>query len=330
MIDRSLRVGLVGLFLLFATIFMASPALATGEVALIDSNGLEWFFNTGITFVTTSSASGAAYEAAFTQAVSASTTGGGIVMSTLDDAFDGYNALCISQTGQTGPCTTGSADYDIYNNNGVGAFDPDSSGRQYVLNPQVIGDLTVVRKFYVPDDEAFARWLNIITNNGAAPVTFTVVTSNNLGSDSDTIIFDTSNGDTTADLTDTWVGTMEDFSGATSSDPRLGHILQSEGAPVPLNNIFFANGDGNPYWSYELTLAPGETQIIMNFATGQSDRDRVRGKCQELLDGTLALQALRYMTATELSQVVNIIMGAPEMPHGEGGGGGMCFIDAAY
>ena len=41
----------------------------------------------------------------------------------------------------------------------------------------------------------------------------------------------------------TWLGTFQNYSGATSSAPRLGHILQRAGATVPLNNINFVDGD---------------------------------------------------------------------------------------
>jgi hypothetical protein len=51
--------------------------MATGSYALIDAAGLKYFINTNITFNTTSSASGAASEASYTQAVSASTLNGG-------------------------------------------------------------------------------------------------------------------------------------------------------------------------------------------------------------------------------------------------------------
>src|SRR5262245_29361191 len=78
----------------------AQPA-AAGAIALDDLAGLRYHLNTDMTFSTTNSASGAASDAEFTGPVVATTSAGGTVVSNppLEDAFDGYNGLCISQTG---------------------------------------------------------------------------------------------------------------------------------------------------------------------------------------------------------------------------------------
>src|SRR5882757_9040556 len=86
---------------------------ATGSQALIDASGLKYFINTNITFSTASSASGAMSEASYTAAVAATTLNGGTTSSTLNDAFDGYNSICIAPTGATGPCQSAGNDGDI-------------------------------------------------------------------------------------------------------------------------------------------------------------------------------------------------------------------------
>src|SRR5262249_54244790 len=231
-------------------------AAATGSQRLIDASGVEYFINTNITFSTSSSASGAMSEASYTHAVAASTALGGIVMSTLNDAYDGYNTICISLNNTVATCETGNANFIIYNKNGVATTEcvgPISGvNRQVVLNPQLMmmGSIRVQRKVFVPDNDAFARWLNIFTNTDTSPHTVTMVTSNNLGSDSNTIIDSSSNGNATAELTDTWVTTFQNYSGNISTDPRLGHVLQGPGAPVGLAGINFVNGDDNPFWGY--------------------------------------------------------------------------------
>lgn len=68
---------------------------ATGSQAFIDGNGVKYFINTDITFSTSSSASAAMDEASFTVAKSVTTSAGGTVNTTLHDAFDGYNSLCV-------------------------------------------------------------------------------------------------------------------------------------------------------------------------------------------------------------------------------------------
>ncbi|MCC6457901.1 MAG: DUF11 domain-containing protein [Caldilineaceae bacterium] len=277
---------------------------ATGSQRLIDSIGLEWFVNTDITFSTSSSASGAASEASFTSANPVTTLSGGTTSTTLNDAFDGYNSICISLTGAMGPCETGDPDYTLYNQNGPASLE--CSDRQVVFPPQVMGDLVVSRKVYVPDNDSFARWMNIITNTAASPISLTLATATNMGSDSNTIITNSSSGDTSIELTDTWVATMQNFSGVTSSDPRLGHILQGENAPVPLANINFVNGDDNPYWAYQFELQPGQTFVFLNFATGQNSIAAAESKAAEL--ATLTENARQCMTPTELSQLVNFAL----------------------
>ena len=274
---------------------------ATGSQTLVDASGLQWFLNTDITFSTSSSASGAMSEASYTAAVVATTLSGGTTSSTLNDAFDGYGSLCVSLTGATGPCGTGNPSYTIYNKNGAATLE--LNGRQTAFGAQTIGTLSVSRKVFVPDNDSFARWLNVVTNNDSVPQTVTLIASNNLGSDSNTRIVTSSNGNAVGELTDTWITTFQNFSGTTSSDPRLGHVLQGPGARVGLASISFADGDDNPYWAYTFTLAPGQTGIIMNFAVAQPSKAAAAAKAAALV--ALPPNALQFMSGTEKSQVLN-------------------------
>src|SRR5262249_23946007 len=214
-----------------------------------------------------SSASAAMSEASYTQAVSATTMNGGNVSTTLNDAYDGYNTLCLSLNNTVATCETGNANFVIYNK--LGPATTECGGRQGAFPVQTPGSLHVQRKVFVPANDAFARWLNIFTNTGGSPATVTMVIANNLGSDSNTQIVSSSNGNATAEVTDTWVTTFQNYSGTTSSDPRLGHVLQGPGAPVGLAGINFANGDDNPFWGNTFTLAPGETAVIIDFSVQQ-------------------------------------------------------------
>lgn len=293
---------------------------ATGSIALTDASGMEYFINTDITFTTSSSASGAASEASYTQAVNATTLNGGLVSTTLNDAFDGYNSLCVSFDGGTGPCASGGGGknlgfaYTMYNQNGPATLDTACASRQVILPTETIGALSVQRKVFVPDNDAFARWLNVFTNTSGSSVSFNMIASNNLGSDSNTTIVSSSSGDAAATTADLWVTTFQNFSGTTSSDPRLGHVLAGPGAPTPVSGINFANGDDNPFWSYSMTLAPGETRIIANFVAVQASRADANAKAAELTAFTGNQTAC--MTSTELGQVANFVAGtqAPDVP----------------
>ena len=288
---------------------------ATGSQGLIDASGLKFFINTNITFSTTSSASGAASEASYTHAVAATTLNGGTTSSTLNDAYDGYNTLCISLNNTVANCATGNANFVIYNKNGPAATEclgaTSKVNRQVVLPPQTTGNLRMQRKVFVPDNDSFARWLNYFTNTGGTPLTVTAVIANNLGSDSNTKIVTSSNGNATAEVTDTWITSFQNYSGTTSSDVRLGHVLQSAAPLVPLAGINFVNGDDNPFWGYTFTLAPGETKIIANFAVGQPSNAASAAKAAQLAAAPLPPNALQCTTLAEQQEISNFQAAVP-------------------
>lgn len=286
-----------------------TPAPNSGEVSLIDQSGLEYFINTNITFSTSSSASGAASEASYVGPVAATTSAGGTTASTLSDAFDGYGALCLSFDGGTGACESGgggkspagTATYIMYNQNGSASTD--CGGREVVYNTQTINGINVSRRAYVPADDSFARWVNIFTNTGGAPVSFHAVTSNNLGSDSSTVVVASSSGDAIATTADNWVTTFQDYSGSTSSDPRLGHVLKGPGSSVGLSSVNIADGENSPYWSYPLTLAPGQTGIVMTFVTGQPSKAAAAAQAARLT--ALPATTLTCLSPAEQGQLLN-------------------------
>ena len=80
-------------------------------------------------------------------------------------------------------------------------------GRDVVFGPGTIDNVEVTRKVHVPDDQGYARFLEIVTNNTASVQNFTVSIASDLGSDSSTVNVDTSSGDTTFDTADDWIVT---------------------------------------------------------------------------------------------------------------------------
>lgn len=287
--------------------FIADKAL--GSIGLDDASSLKWFLDTNTTS-NAENASGAVFDAFYATSnqtfsgtanvpVAATTSGGDVFFMPLSDAFDGYNGLCVG-----GPCGQGGVSYTHR-----GSPTPECGGRQYVFNPQVVGNLTVSRKFFVPTSDTFARWLDVVTNNGGAPQTVVLATANNLGSDTETRIDTSSSGDTAVDVTDTWVTTYQDYDNqGQSTDPRLGHVFQGPGASVGLAAISFADGNGTPSWQYSFNLDPGQTAIIMSFATGQPSRAAAQAKSDEL--AALSASSLQCMTPQEMVRVVNFAVPA--------------------
>jgi IPTL-CTERM motif len=172
-----------------------------------------------------------------------------------------------------------------------------------------IGNIRVQRKVFVPDNDQFARWLNIFTNTGGSAQTVTAVITNDLGSDSNTVVVTSSNGNAAAEPTDSWVTTFQNYSGTTSSDPRLGHVVQGPGAVTPLAGIHFANGEDNPYWGYTFTLNPGQTKIIVNYVTGQPSKAAAAAKSAQIAG--LPDAALQCLSSAERAEIVNFALPQP-------------------
>ncbi len=260
----------------------ACSSVFAGNTSLIDASGLEYFIQTDTTS-SSSSASGAASEASYTHVVISTTTSGASTTTTLTDAFDGFGALFVNGT--------------AYTNNG--AVTLECNNRQLIFNAQTIGNLSVSRKVFVPDNDAFCRWLNIITNNGAATESVTVSwDENNLGSDSDTLVVASSVNDALVTTEDDWVVSNGDV-----SDPRLAHVLQGPDAPERLDTIQFIPFDDEPTWSFILDIDPGETIIIMTFVSGQPTNFSATLKAEEIVE--LPANTMQCLTDTEISQIVN-------------------------
>lgn len=277
---------------------------ATGSAKLVDGGHYKWFANTNITFSTSSSASAAMSEASATQAVPASTLNGGTVHSTLNDAFDGYNTLCVDLSGAGNICQP-SPNFVIYNKLGpLGGSE--CGGRQLVYPVQSVPakGVTIQRKVYVSPTEPFARWSNIVTNTGATPTTITLSTGNNLGSDSSTRVFATSTGGAPS-TADRWIGTFQNYSGATTSDPRIGHVLQGAGAGGTLTRVNFVDGDDNPFWAYTITLAPGQTKVLLNYTTLASSKAAATAEAEALSHFPASAQAC--LSPAELGAVANFV-----------------------
>jgi hypothetical protein len=272
-----------------------SAPLAVGQVPrLIDGTGLEWFINDEVAYVTESSAVGAASDAVFVGAVEATTAGGGTELAVLADAFDGYNAL---QVGVDGGAPV------AYNN--LGSAVADCNGRQIVMPVLSAGGISVQRKVYVPGNDGFARWMNVITNSSGEPHQVQLTVLNDLGSDEGTTIGTTSNGDAIVDASDDWATSYEAFVQGSSRTPRLAHVFSSPGAAVRLSSIGFVSGDDQPMWGYNFTVPAGGTVTVLNFVAGLASRADAALKGAQL--AALPPWARVCMTSTESASLANFV-----------------------
>lgn len=109
---------------------------------------------------------------------------------------------------------------------------------------QILKGLEVSRKVFVPTTEDWARYLEILHNPTTSPITAKVWVGGDLGSDSDTVILATSDGDTTFETTDRWLATDDNCDGC--GDPSLAHVFDGDGR----ESIDYADIDEDNLWYY--------------------------------------------------------------------------------
>ncbi len=185
----------------------------------------------------------------------------------------------------------------------------EDGGRELVLGTATIRDLDVERKIYIPEDQAWARYLEVYTNPTDAAISYRVALETDLGSNGDTRIIETSSGDQDFNGNDTWVVTDDSNDGG--EDPTMLHVVAGGNADIHPIDTYFSYD--YLVVNYDLTLQPGETQIVMHFAAQNPDRQDAVDKANSLAN--LELGATAGLSAEERSQILNFnipMEGSPE------------------
>ncbi|MEM6688091.1 MAG: Ig-like domain-containing protein [Planctomycetota bacterium] len=174
-------------------------------------------------------------------------------------------------------------------------------GRQLVIGPQVTGGVEVTRKVYVPDDQRFARYLEVIHNPSGSVQNHTVSIDSNFAAIGLPSITGTSSGDDDFTTDDRWITTANETQGG--SELPVAHVIAGTNSDVLPNTVNqFANVI---QYSYDLTLQPGETQIVMHFAGQYANNTDAQTDAADLADVDGRLNPLSGMTPTEMQQVIN-------------------------
>ena len=211
--------------------------------------------------------------------------GDGSINNGTDDAFDGASIL---------------EDFPLLDS---GELEED--GREVVVGPATVGGVEILRKIFVPSDQPWARFLEVVTNTSSVTVNYDLTISTNMGSDDETAVIGTGSGDLVFDAGDRWLVTDD---GASNTDPAVLQVIGGSGAEAPASAGLI---DDEITFSYSLSLAPGETQIVMHFAA-QSAEEAVLLDAGPLLS-RLEGDALAGLSAGELAQIVNFVV-APAAP----------------
>ncbi|MAE66557.1 MAG: hypothetical protein CMJ18_19990 [Phycisphaeraceae bacterium] len=168
----------------------------------------------------------------------------------------------------------------------------EQDGREFVLGPHVDDGLEITRKVFVPTDDAFIRYLEIVSNVSSAPLEYTAAVRSEM--DRYSTLTTTSDGDSTFDADDDWL-----IIGRFSSRAAAQVVRGPGGRPpdgTTLNGSYIT-------FSYDLALAPGETQIVMHFATQGFDQEAMELAADRLT--ALGGSALDGLSAAEIEQIVN-------------------------
>lgn len=234
-----------------ASLLAAAPASAEPcRPALFDAEPTLWDFDTSL--------DGAIFDGAH-----------GASGAWRDDAFDGYGQLVVDVAGGRGPTSYGST--------GADACTREEGGREVVFPAASIDGLSVSRKVYSPAaGPGFLRWLDVLHNPGAAPITATVRLTGNLGTDAApdppaTDVFATSSGDAVANTADTWA--VSDDGGV--GDPQIVHVWDDAGpgAADGADAVTLADANENVSVAYTgVTISPGATAVFMHLAALRSTR----------------------------------------------------------
>jgi Ca2+-binding RTX toxin-like protein len=215
----------------------------------------------------------------------------------IGDAFDSFGLIAVGGTEYPG-ATAGTCIHE-------------DGGREILYPEETLGGLEVSVKVYVPAvGQAFGRWLGIVRNATAAPVTTTYEFSGNYGSDSDTFIVSTSSGDGVATTADRWAVTDESNSTGMGehSDPVIGTVWDglAPGAPQTAGTVDLANGIDTAEFEYPITVPAGGTFVFMHAVLQRTNRGQALGEAAALGGGLP--DVFVGMSAAELGQLRNWVL----------------------
>ena len=186
------------------------------------------------------------------------------------------------------------------------AYTMDYARHTVVTGTAELSGLNVHREITVPNtgNEDFARTMDVFENTTVHPITATVRIIGNLGSDSATSVFQTSDGDASIEPTDRWIGT--DDAGGIGA-PAVIHYVHGPFGLQPDSAIL--TGD-NIEWTYTLTVPAGKTLRLAQFTVLADHREDATAAADALIsaDG-FAGQAAVLLSQAELDSIANFHFG---------------------
>ena len=127
-----------------------------------------------------------------------------------------------------------------YDNDDSDNYSTEADGREYFLDDYTMSNLIVRRKVYFPEDRNWVRYLEILYNPTAYPISVDVRIYSNFGSDSNTRVVETSSGDKIPDINDYWAVSYDQLTdnGDGTHDPSLSHVWDGPGGSDRIDSLW--------------------------------------------------------------------------------------------
>lgn len=190
---------------------------------------------------------------------------------------------------------------DTYKNDAL-----EDDGREVLIGYRDYLGLRVSRKVFVPEDDAFVRYLEIFENTGASEAALKVKLNSTLGSFPNTEILETSSGNRVFDTNDHYIVT-DDADGA--GKPAMVHVFAGRGAPVAVsevgintNNIYQSNTFN---YSFNVNIPAYGRVILMHFASQNASRADALASADNLY--CLLGSTLAGLSQEEMDDIVNFL-----------------------
>jgi len=161
------------------------------------------------------------------------------------------------------------------------------------------GVVQMTRKVFSPPGGRFTRYLDEISNPTNSVANVTVQVESSLASAGNTkVVVDPATTNNTYAVTD---------SNGVCCQPALAYVFEGPGANLQVSSTQFQNASGNVSYRWDISIAPGQTLILMHFAVQALDDASAKSEAQVLvnLDDPDALDS---MSLTERSQVANFVV----------------------
>lgn len=223
-------------------------------------------------------------------------------LSTFDIDVKGYGTGAILE----GPLDT----FDEYGKFKVNLFDYRSEmvsrdglgGQEIELDQADLVSFLVNREVYAPNTGAydFVRMVDTFQNVSGTTLNLNVDYLGNLGSNDQTQVFATSDGDLSIESTDLWIAT--DDANPDGGKGAIVHLFHSPGGIAP--NLALI--EDNLSWSYETLMAAGQTVRLAHFALVGQKRSDVLAAISTFTDnGSIQPDAIFGLQPEEVNTLIN-------------------------